>query len=696
NQPELTAEKFVLNPFMAGERLYRTGDRARYLPNGHIEFIERMDNQVKIRGYRVELGEVESALNQHPAVRESVTVIRDRGSSGDKELVAYVVPQVPSALSVTELRNFLEQKLPQYMIPSGFVTLEALPRNPNGKVDRNALPPDSQRPLLDQGFVEPRTEIEELVARVWREVLKLKEVGVYDNFFKLGGHSLLATRVISRIRDLFHIDMPLRTVFQAPTIVGLAQAVVTAQQKGLQVVRTPILPVGREKPVLPSVAQEPLLGLERLFPGAYCFNIPAAYRLKGVLDVNALKRSLNAVVERHEALRTTFPTVSGRQVQFIVSSLSITLEVVDLERLPELQRESEAKRLAREEVETPFDLAAGPLLRVKLLKLNDRDHVILVTMHHIISDGWSMIIFFRDLAQFYEASLNGHDPSLPELPIQYADFSEWQRQALEGQLMKNQLVYWKQQLDRPLSRFEFSTGRPRMAELSFLAARKSLSITGDLVQSLKKLSQREEGTLFTTLLTALKVLLYFCTGEKDIRVGTLVENRNRRETENLIGHFANTLIIRSKVSPSSNFRQLAREVRDITLAAQAHQDLPFEVLAQAWESDKNLDRASLCQTVFIYQTSPLYPIKLPGLTVDLLDDIKRVEEPEIAITTFDLILAMKEKPAGIVGSLIYKVDVLDEAVINRTIAHFYTILRRVISKPNQPVSELCRLEKTQR
>jgi len=694
NRPELTAERFVRNPFndQPDSLLYRTGDLARYRPGGNIEFLGRVDNQVKLRGHRIELGEIESVLNQHPTVKETVIVLRERDSSGDKDLVAYFVPSQDSSPSVTDLRGFLRQKVPEYMVPAIFISIDALPLSSNGKVDRSKLPtPEDSRPNLEEAFVEPRTPVEQLLAGIWAEVLRLERLSVHDNFFHLGGHSLIAARVISRIRKAFQIDLPLRRIFETPTVAGLALTVEEGLKSGQKIQSLGILPRSDEEPLLPSIAQEPLLLLERSFPGISLFNIPATYRLKGPLDLAALEWSINQVVERHEALRTTFPLVNGQPLQFVATSLSMKLEMTDLHELIEDEYEAEVRKLAREGVEQPFDLGNGPLFRVKLLRRGEQDHVFLLTIHHVISDGGSMVVFFRDLAAFYEAYSNGFTPSLPRLPIQYADFAHWQRQALTGELMEAQLAYWKQQLDGPLPPLEFCTGRSRVKELSFLTKRKSLSITGELFESLKKLSQREESTLFMILLTALKVLLYGCTGGKDVRVGTLVENRDRRETENLIGHFANTLIIRTEVSASSSFHELAREVRDITLAAYAHQDLPFEALAQALESEKKIDRASLCQVVFIYQTLPLHPIKLPGLTIDVSDDIRTTEEPDLTITTFDLILLLKEKPHGLVGSLIYKVDLFDETMIDRILGHFQAILQHIIFEADLPVRELCSL-----
>jgi amino acid adenylation domain-containing protein len=717
NRPELNAERFVLNPFSnhLGSRLYRTGDLARYRPNGDIEFISRVDNQVKIHGYRIELGEIEVTLDRHPAIRKSLVVAREdfpeeQNGMGNlsggadnpkfkiqnlksiKRLVAYVVPRHQPIPSVNELRGFLGGRLPEYMIPSVFMELETIPLTSNGKVDYRGLPePGRLRPATEEIFVPPRTPVEQLLAGIWAEVLRLERVSVHDNFFRLGGHSLIAARVISRICKAFQIDLPLRRIFETPTVDGLARSVEEGLKSGQKIQTPAILPRLNKEPVAPSIAQEPLLLLERLFPGISLFNMPAAYRLKGPLDLAALEWSINRVVERHEALRTTFPLVNGQPAQFVATALSMKLEMTDLYELTENECEAEMRKLVRQAAEQLFDLANGPLFRVKLLRRGEQDHVFLLTTHHVISDGGSMVVFFRDLAAFYEAYSNGFTPSLPRLPIQYADFAHWQRQALTGELMEAQLAYWKQQLDGPLPPLEFCTGRGRVKELSFLTARKSLSITGELFESLKKLSQREESTLFLILLTVLKVLLYCCTGETDVRVGTLVENRNRRETENLIGHFANTLIIRTNLSADSSFHQLVRQVRDIALAAYTHQDLPFEAVAQALETEKKIDRASLCQVMFIYQTSPLHPINLPGLNVSALDGIKRVEEPELTITTFDLILLLKEGPSGLVGSLIYKADVFDEAIIDRILGDFHAILQRIIFEVDLPVRELCSL-----
>src|SRR5262249_55278241 len=478
NRSELTAERFVPNPF--GDRpdllLYWTGDLARYRPGGNIEFLGRIDSQVKIRGHRIELGEIESVLNQHPAMKETVIVFREVDSSGDKDLVLYFVPRQDSRPSVMDLREFLRRKVPEYMVPVIFISIDALPLSPNGKVDRSKLPlPDDSRPSLEETFVEPRTEIEELVAQVWLEVLKLEKIGIYDNFFDVGGHSLLATRVVARLRNNFSIDMPLRTLFELPTVAGLAGAVETALRVGQKINRPPILRVPRGAKILPSIAQELLLLLDELVPSNHLFNIPRAYRLTGPLDLLALGRSLNAVVARHEAFRTSFPTVDGEWIQFIAPSMTLNLNVTDLQRFPQSQREPEMRALAREEKTQSFDLVNGPLLRVKLFQTGPEQHVLLTTFHHIITDGWSINVFFQDLAAFYEAFSRDRQPFLAELPIQFADFSSWQRQALADDWMLNQLAYWEEQLKSPLTVLELVTNRRRSSELSFLTARTPVS-----------------------------------------------------------------------------------------------------------------------------------------------------------------------------------------------------------------------------
>ena len=423
NRPELTDERFIANPFneRKTDKLYKTGDLVRRLSNGDIEYLGRTDAQVKIRGFRIELGEVESVLAQHPAVKETVVLAWEdvenpkskpctepsrsiQNLKWEPRLVAYVVSPNEQACSTGELRSFLKQQLPEYMIPSAFVLLDALPLSPNGKVDRKALPaPDQSRPEPEESYVAPRTPVEEMLAEIWAEVLKLDKVGIDDNFFELGGHSLLATQLISRLHAAFKVEIPLRALFENPTVAGLAERVEEGYRKDQRLAVRPMLPISREKDLPLSFAQERLWFLDQYEPNSSVYNIPSALRLRGSLNIGALEQSLNEIIRRHESLRTTFSMMDGEAVQVIAPPVEQSLAVVDLRDHPEGGREAEARRLASEEARQVFDLAKGPLFRSKLVRLGEQDHVLLLTMHHIVSDGWSMGVLHRELSVLYEA-----------------------------------------------------------------------------------------------------------------------------------------------------------------------------------------------------------------------------------------------------------------------------------------------------
>ena len=434
NRPELTAEKFIANPFSnePGARLYKTGDLARYLPDGNIEFLGRIDNQVKIRGFRIELGEIEAVLAQHPSIQQAVVIAREE-TPGEQRLVAYTVSTTGSAPSTHELRSFLQQKLPDYMVPSAFVFLDSLPLTANGKLDRKSLPaPDHSRPELEDNFVAPRTPVEEILANIWAEVLKLDKVGIHDNFFHLGGHSLLATQVISRIRRALQSEIPLRVLFEAPNVARLAERVEESRRQEQGVQTLSLLPVSRDKHLPLSFAQQRLWFLDRYEPNSSVYNMPRALRLSGSLNVAALEQSINELVNRHEALRTTFSMLEGNPVQIPAPSLSLALQVMDLSDLTESERQDEAERVAEDEAHRPFDLVRGPLLRVKLLRLEEQDHILFITLHHIVSDGWSMGVLYRELSVLYEAFSNGQPARLPDLPLQYADLCSMAARVVAG------------------------------------------------------------------------------------------------------------------------------------------------------------------------------------------------------------------------------------------------------------------------
>ncbi|HYH78578.1 MAG TPA: amino acid adenylation domain-containing protein, partial [Longimicrobium sp.] len=501
-RPGLTAEKFVPDPFggETGVRLYRTGDRVRWRPEGILEYLGRLDEQVKVRGFRIEPGEIEAVLSAHAEVREARVIVWE-DAPGEKRLVAYVV----GGVEADELREHLRRSLPEYMVPAAFVVLEALPLTPNGKLDKKALPaPDLAS--AEEKYVAPRTPVEEVLAGIWAEVLRLERVGVGESFFELGGHSLLATRVVSRVRDLFGVELPLRAIFEEPTVAELAGRVEEMRRAELPVL-PPVVPVERAAPLPLSFAQERLWFLDRLEPGSATYNIPAAWRLGGALDEAALERSLSEIVRRHEALRTTFTAVDGSPVQVVAPFDGFALPVEDLSGLGEADREAAVRRRAGEEAARPFDLAAGPLFRAALLRLGGEDHVLLLSMHHVVGDGWSMGVLFRELSALYAAYREGRESPLSELAVQYADYAVWQREQLEGEALDRQLAYWRERLAGAPELLELPTDHPRPAVQTFRGATVLVEISPELLERLQRLGRSEGATLYMVLLGAFQVLL---------------------------------------------------------------------------------------------------------------------------------------------------------------------------------------------
>jgi amino acid adenylation domain-containing protein len=690
NRSELTAEMFIADPFSEGQgsRLYRTGDRGCYLPDGNIKFIGRIDNQVKIRGYRIELGEIEVVLTKHPAVKDCVVAVCERESRPGKDLVAYVVPREHSVPSVTELRGYLKENLPEYMIPSSFVVLEALPLMPNGKVDRNRLPRPGTIPPLTGKLATPRNEIEELIAQTWREVLRIEDVGIYDNFFELGGHSLLATQIVARLQEAVNKDVRLRVLFDAPTIAELAEELETIIRDGHAPELPPIVPVPREGPLPLSMNQEHLWQIDQMIPGTHFFNMPYVYRLSGDLNINALQEALNEIVHRHEALRTVFAKIGGRPVQVIRDGSDCQLPVEDLRSGERDDVSRRAVSFVLEEREAPFDLSEGPLLRLKLLRLTDTDSFLLVTIHHIISDYWSMQIFRRELIVLYEAFSKGRPSPLPKLAIQFPDFACWDRRLLDKGLLNNQLDYWKKQLAGPLPLLEFRKGREREKVLSFRTCRQPIEFDETLFTRIKALARSENCTPLTVLLTALKLLLYLQTGERDIRIGTLVANRGRRETENVIGHIMNTVVLRTYLVPDISFKQLLELVRATTIAAHAHQELPYENLARVLEEEQRASRDSLFQVLLIYNLALNPTIEVPGLTFAPFDVKPVSADNHPTLSTFDLIFDVKETSTKLTGSVNYKTDAVEASVATAINKGLTDVLGIAVMNPEQCISKL--------
>ncbi|RNB58932.1 amino acid adenylation domain-containing protein [Brevibacillus gelatini] len=693
NNPELTAERFVDNPFdpQKGSRLYRTGDLVRYLPDGTLDFIGRIDNQVKIRGFRIELGEVEAALSLHPAVNEIVVLAREN-KQGEKHLTAYVTASAEESLHASDLQAWAKAKLPEFMVPTFYVFLDAMPLTANGKIDRRRLPePEWDTSALSGEYIAPRNQAEELIANIWSQVLGVEQVGIYDNFFELGGHSLLATRVVSRLREAFGTDLSVRSIFEHPTIAAWSEQATALMVGEKETDGTTIQPVPREGKLPLSFAQQRLWFLDQLMPDNPMYNIPFALRIQGELDVAAWEKSLQTIISRHESLRTTFTDEDGQAVQVIHPQLDWKLAVLDLRELAANEREREVDRLAAAEAAQPFNLRQGPLLRASMIRIDDQAYVFFLNMHHIISDGWSMGVFLRELLAYYEAFRKGEAPTLAEMPIQYADFAAWQREWLAGEVLEQQVAYWKEKLSGAEPLLALPTDRPRPAVQSYAGAVYTTTFSRDLLGKLKVLSKEANATLFMTLLAAFQTLLYRYSGQEDIVVGSPVAGRNRQETEKLIGFFVNTLALRTQLSGELTFTELLARVRETALAAYAHQDVPFEKLVDELQLERSLSYSPLFQVMFVLQNFPLEEAEASDIQLTLLDT-----ERHLTTSKFDLTLTMREQADRLIASFEYSTDLFDRATIERMAEHLQNLLEAVIAEPEEPIGQLAYLSESER
>jgi acyl carrier protein len=528
----------------------------------------------------------------------------------------------------------------------------------SGKVDRRALPaPDAERAALAEVFLAPRSGVEEMLASIWSDVLRVR-AGVNDNFFELGGHSLLATQVMSRVREAFGIKIALRSLFEQPTIGELAETIeeTLRARAGMPPRMEKMERAQRDGNVMPlSFAQQRLWFLDKFEKDSSFYNLPATVRICGAtLNVSALEKSLREVTQRHEVLRTTFTTIEGQPVQVIAPESQFTLLLSDLGGLPPAQCNAEAQRLACEEAQRPFDLSTGPLVRARLLRLSPEDHVLLLSMHHIVSDGWSMGVLVREVAALYEAYAVGAESTLKELSLQYGDYALWQRDWLQGEVLDQQLSYWRKQLAGVPPVLELPTDYPRPAVRTFNGASLSLRLPRWLTEELKTLSRAEGVTLFMSLMATFQLLLWRYSGQEDIAVGTPVANRTRAETEDLIGFFVNTLVLRTNVSGNLTFRELVQRVKETALGAYAHQDVPFEKLVEELAPERNLSVTPLFQVIFAMQNTPSPEIRLRDLQLSLI-------ETERETSKFDIVLAMWETAADLEGSLEYNTDLFEEA-----------------------------------
>ncbi|MBV9775158.1 MAG: AMP-binding protein, partial [Gemmatimonadetes bacterium] len=672
-RPDLTAERFVPDPFGsdAGARLYRTGDRVRWRAEGVLEHLGRLDEQVKVRGFRVEPGEVEAALLALEGVREAVVVAH----AESQRLVAYVVPEEGAEVVPAELRARLGARLPEHLVPGGVVLMRALPLSANGKLNRRALP---ELKWGRVSYLAPRTPTEEALAAIWAGVLGIERVGVEDGFFDLGGHSLLATRVVSRVREELGVELPLRALFEAPTVARLAALV-----EGAAVPVTPgtarIPRRGGDRSALPlSFAQQRLWFIDQLAPGSATYNVPLALRVRGDLHLTLLERTLTEIVRRHEALRTVFVSVGGEPVQAVRAPAPVIVPVMDLRRLADGARAAELLRLASTEASRPFDLSGGPLLRVSAARLGEGEWAVLFTTHHIVSDGWSMGVLVSEVSELYGAFGEEREPRLPELPVQYADFAAWQRSRLTGEALEAQLAWWRERLAGAPPLLELPTDRPRPQVQDPRSGTVEIVLPVELSRALDELSRREGVTLFMTLLAGLQVLLARYSGHGDVPVGSPIANRTRLETEGLIGFFVNTLVLRTDLSDDPGVRELLGRVKETTLGAYQHQELPFERLVEELAPERSLAHTPLFQVLFVLQNTERRELRLGPVEMEPL-------ETGAEGAKFDLTFSL-ESGERIAGSVQYRTSLWERATIERLVQHLEAVLRGVAAEPGRRVS----------
>ncbi|MBD2410049.1 non-ribosomal peptide synthetase [Nostoc calcicola FACHB-389] len=693
NRPELTAEKFIQNPFDNSKLLYKTGDLGRYLPDGNLEFIGRIDEQVKFNGFRIELGEIESVLNQHSEVSQSVVIIRE-DSPGNKRLVAYIVPHPKMAFAPTTVESFLKKKLPSYMVPSIFVFLDALPLTPNDKIDRQALPV----PNLQKTFVAPRNSQEEALAEIWRQIFGLEHIGIDDNFFQLGGHSLIATQILSRIRDVFQVELSFKQLFENPTIDDLIKVIFQQQQikQPFPIAKIQPIPRGGYLPV--SFAQERVYFIEQLAPSMSAYQFQESLRFQGYLNTSILEESLGEILRRHEIFRTTFPAVEGKLVQLIHPPQPVKLEVIDLQNFAKPEQEAEVERLTEAAIHQPFNIRELPLIRWTLLKLSDEEHVLVHVEHHMVHDGWSFNLFLRELLALYQAFSEGKPSPLAEPSLQFADFAHWQRQWVLTEEAQAQLDYWKQKLSGSPPLLELPGVSPRPVEQTYQGGMRRMELPLHVCEALRNMGRQEGVTLFMSMFTVFVTMLYRYTGQEDLCVGSGVANRRWRETEGLIGMIVNNIVLRTNVSGNPTFREFLAQVRQVTLEGYANEDLPFDKVVEALKPERNLSYNPLFQVMFSFHDALLPELHLPGLS------IKQHETLNNKSAKFDLDIVVIPRSEQRVGrnsqheaqgietegiTLVweYNSDLFDAATIDRMMGQYQTLVEGIVANPDLRISQ---------
>jgi len=683
NCPGLTAEKFSFNRSYRTHGtyiLYKTGDLARWLPDGNIEFLGRMDQQVKVRGFRIELGEIESCLSLYPAIKETVVLARQHESGGNY-LSAYFVAQSPEHPTVSQLREFLSKRLPDYMIPAYFIQLDSIPLTSTGKIDRKALPKPGET-VIDTGseYMAPVTELEKKLAAIWRDLLAVKRIGVMDDFFRLGGDSILVNRCIARIREEMQVEIPLRKFFERPFINALAE-VIEKQERRISSIK----PTERVGEIPLSFAQERLWFLQELDAENAAYFVPRVIRMKGKLDVNLIERTFTEIIRRHEILRTTFPTVDGQPVQRIQPPYEFKIPVLDWRRM---EKDNRISHFLSEEGQRPFDFEQGPLLRVTLLKLTGDEHLFVLTEHHLVHDGWTQGVLLREFIVIFTAYSRGNEHGLPGLPIQYADYAIWQRNHLKDDVLVRHLSYWKEKLSGLPPVLELPSDRPRPPVISGQGALVEFRLPGSISHALKEFSRQNGATLFMTMLALFKALLYRYTGVGDLCVGAGIANRRYKEMEGMLGMVINTLPLRTHVQGGISFKQCLNRVKETCLEAYQHEDTPFGKIVEKLQPGRSLSYSPIFQVMFTFMDTPGGELRLPGLELELLPTHNRSAKFDINV----VVVPPPEQESGVSGEILveweYNTDIFDAPSIERMVSHYKQLLEGGLAQPETSIATL--------
>jgi microcystin synthetase protein McyB len=669
NRLELTKEKFISNPFNSGI-LYKTGDLVRYLPEGNIEFLGRIDNQVKLRGLRIELGEIEAVLETHSQVEKAVVILRE-DTSGNQRLVAYIVRKLPS-LGIGELRRFLQQQLPAYMVPSAFVMLSDFPLNNNGKIDRKKLPVPDETSIIESAYIAPRNEKESLLAQIWQDVLQLSQIGVNDNFFELGGHSLKAISLVSKIQEKLGQSLPIKQVFAHPTIAEQAELLSTVTP--LTVATIPL--VSAQETYETSHAQRRFYVLQQMDLNNVAYHIVSTLKIAGNFSPDVFEKAIQLLISRHESLRTSFILINGEPQQKILQNRPFDWEFKDWTNKPD---EEILETIAKER--KAFDLEKSPLVRSKVYKLSPNEYILELEIHHIICDGWSMSLLAKECLEYYSDLAKGLQPSIEPLPIQYKDYAGWQNNLLRSENNSKNLDYWRQKLDNgQLTRVHLPTDFKRPQIKTFKGSHLSWTFDRETISKLRKICQENEITLFMALVAAVKILLYRYSGQHDITIGTEIATRNHPQLQSLIGLFLNTLVIRDQIEPEKGYKNLLAKVRQTVTEALEHSDYPFDILVEKLAVSREINRTPLFDILVLLQNFA-QPVGLENIQIKSLDSLTPTSK-------FELSFVFSEAQEKLRLELIYNTDLFQEERMKKCLIHFDKLLNEMLSNPAQPVKDI--------